>query len=492
MKKKIWILPLVLSAFVAIVAFAFHYSVNIENALTLQPEADFEIQVSWLRIVFEPVLGILLYFNRAFYALDETMVLLYWILGLFAVYTLVQSIKQKGKNQVKRFLVNQLLNLPVLVGLWFAFLVILIFVPLHNDRIINKTSDWVLVNTHSHTEFSHDGLISQEGLWKWHQRNGFDAFFITEHNNHNHTLEFVNRQRNNEFPGEPAVFCGEEFSGSNHLSLLRLKTDFSTKGLSDSVAVAKARAEGAAIIVNHWFDGERKTLEYYRNLGSDGFEIENTATDKRYNREVYHRIKTFCENNGLIMNGGPDFHGYGNVCTLWNAFEIPGWKNMNFQAKEEAILNIIKTRDQSKLKVLLLNDRPYYEKENLFFRPLVTFFNYFRTLNILQVLSWVFWILLFTYLSFKINSNTKLSQKYSGSRMLPVSGLLASLFLLGLGLVYHFRIQDVEDFTEMYAEYSRILFFAGTALLVFSGLNMYFRNPFFTKKPPAPRTDGSF
>ncbi|MDZ7605617.1 MAG: PHP domain-containing protein [Cyclobacteriaceae bacterium] len=277
MNRKIWILPLVLSAFVAIVAFTFHHPVHIENALTLQPEPDFEIQVSWLRIFFEPVLGVLLCFNRAFYALNEILVLLYWILGLFAVYTLVQSIRLKGKTHIKQFLLSQLLNLPVLVGLWFALLVILIFVPQHNDRIINKTADWVLVNTHSHTEFSHDGLISQEGLWKWHKRNGFDAFFITEHNNHNRSLEFVKRQRNNEFPADPAVFCGEEFSGSNHLSLLGLKTEFTSKGLSDSVVVAKARAEGAAIIVNHWFDGERKTLEYYRDLGADGFEIENTA-----------------------------------------------------------------------------------------------------------------------------------------------------------------------------------------------------------------------
>jgi hypothetical protein len=482
MSKKYLIFPIVILLLIAFISLFFHYPVYIENALTLQPEPDFEIEVSWLRIIFEPVLGVLLWFNRAFYALSEIMVLLYWVLGLFVIYTLVQSFRLKGRNQVKRFLVSQLLNLLVLVGLWFAVFVILIFVPLHNDRIINKTTDWVLVNTHSHTEFSHDGLISQEGLWKWHQRNGFDAFFITEHNNHNRSLEFVNRQRNNEFPGEPAVFCGEEFSGSNHLSLLGLKTDFTTKGLSDSVVVAKARAEGAAIIVNHWFDGERKTLEYYRDLGADGFEIENTAEDKRYNREVYQRIKTFCETNGLIMNGGVDFHGYGSVCTLWNAFEIPGWKNMNFHAKEEALLDIIKTRDQSKLKVLLLNDRPYYEKKNLFFRPLVNIFNYFRTLNFMQVVSWIFWILLISYFSFKINSNSKLAQKYSCSRMLPVSGILASLFLLGLGLVYHFRIQDVEGFTEIYAEYSRILFFAGAALLVFSGINIFFRNLVFYRK----------
>ncbi|MDZ7605616.1 MAG: hypothetical protein U5K79_08515 [Cyclobacteriaceae bacterium] len=180
------------------------------------------------------------------------------------------------------------------------------------------------------------------------------------------------------------------------------------------------------------------------------------------------------------MNGGPDFHGYGSVCTLWNAFEIQGWENMNFQAKEEAILNIIKTRDQSKLKVLLLNDRPYYEKKNLFFRPLLTLFNYFRTLNFLQVVSWVFWILLFSYLSFKIKSNSKQAQKYSCSRMLPFSGVLASLFLLGLGLVYHFRIQDVEGFTEMYAEYSNLLLSIGLVFLLYAGVMVWVR--FFRQK----------
>jgi hypothetical protein len=485
MNRKIWIIPLALTAVIAFVAVFFHYPVHIENALTLHPEPDFEVQVSWLRIIFEPVLGVLLWFNRAFYALSEIMVLLYWVLGLFVIYTLVQSFRLKGKYQVKRFLVSQLLILPVLVGLWFAFFVILIFVPLHNDRIINKTSDWVLVNTHSHTEFSHDGLISQEGLWKWHKRNGFDAFFITEHNNHNHTLEFVNRQRNNEFPGEPAVFCGEEFSGSNHLSLLGLKTDFTTKGLSDSVVVAKARSEGAAIIVNHWFDGERKTLEYYRDLGSDGFEIENTAEDKRYNREVYQRIKSFCENNGLIMNGGVDFHGYGSVCTLWNAFEIPGWKNMNFQAKEEAIMNIIKTRDQSKLKVLLLNDRPYYEKKNLLFMPVITLFNYFRTLNFVQVISWILWILLFALIYSKVNTNPALKGKFACRNVFPYTGIMAALLLISLGIVYVIRNQPVEEFTEMYHEYSRILFVAGFALLIVSGFTAYFRIGKASKKPPA-------
>lgn len=474
MKRKVWILPLVFSVVIAVLAIVFHYPVHIENALTLQAEAGFGVQSNFWRTLFEPVLGILLYFNRSFYAITEILQTLYWLVLIFAGYTLVKSFLLKG-NSRKRFLLGQLVNLPVLVGIWFAFFVLMIFIPLPNDKIVNNTTDQVLVNTHSHTEFSHDGLISQEGLLKWHKRNGFDAFFITDHNNHRQTLEFVNLRWNKALPGEPVVFCGEEFSGSNHLSLLGLKSDFKTKGLSDSVVVAKARSEGAAIIANHWFDGERKSLEFYRDLGVDGFEIENTATDKRYNREVYQRIKTFCETNGLIMNGGLDFHGYGTACVMWNAFVIPGWKNMDMQAKEAAILNIIKTRDQSKLKVLLLNDRPYYEKKNLFLHTLVTLFTYFRTLTILQVISWVFWIFVLAVAVSKLNRNPETAKKYSCQRILPLAGIAGAMFLLGLGLVYVFRNQTVEDFTEIYPEYYRLLFMVGSALLVVSGLTAHFR-----------------
>jgi hypothetical protein len=396
---------------------------------------------------------------------------LYWLIALFVVYTLSKSYLTRDKKSRKRFLLSQLVNLPILVGVWFSFFVLIIFIPLPNDRIVNNTPDMVLATTHAHTEFSHDGLISQKGLLKWHQRNGFDAFFITEHNNHNRTLEFVNKQLNSNLPGEPVVFCGEEFSGSNHLSLLGLKTGFSTKGLSDSAVVAKARSEGAAIIVNHWFDGEHKTLDYYRDLGADGFEIENTAEDKRYNREVYQRIKSFCEKNGLIMNGGLDFHGYGSACTLWNAFEIQGWKSMDYRAKEESILNIIKFRQQEKLKVLLLNDRPYYERRNLFLHTLITLFNYFRTLNFWQVVSWIFWIFLFVFLRYK----TAFINKLSCLKVLPVFGIAGALFMISLALVYVFRVQHIENFTEIYPEYYSLLFLAGGALLVISGLTAYFR-----------------
>ncbi len=476
MNKKTPFLSLLALLLIALMAFVFHYPVHIENALTHQAEPGFEIQATGWRTVFEPFLGVLLYFNRAFYAIEELSFVLLWLIGLWVAYTLVRSLKCRNKYQVRLLLIRQLLNLLILTGSWFALFALLIFVPLPNDRIVNKTTDMVLITTHSHTDFSHDGLISEEGLLKWHQQNGFDAFFITDHNNHRQTLEFVNSRLGKSNPGKPVVFCGEEFSGSNHLSLLGLKTNFVTKGQPDSLVVAKARSEGAAILVNHWFDGEHKSLEYYRDLGVDGFEIENTATDKRYNREVYQRIRSFCESNHLIMNGGLDFHGYGSACTLWNAFRIPGWKNKSYCEKEEAVLNIIKTRDQSKLDVLLLNDRPYYDKKHLSFSPFITILTYFRTLNFLQVLSWACWILLFAFANIWLNSRPSLAKKFTCNRILPLIGLAASLFLIGLGLTYFYRIQHVEGFTKMYPSYGLFLCLPGFALLVLSGIIVFFRN----------------
>lgn len=452
-----------------------HFQIHIADALTMEQLPEYGISISMWRIIFEPVLGIFLFFNRSLYALNEIQILLYWILAIFIIYILTKAILLKEKQGRKKFIYRQLVNIPIVTGLWFTFFVLIIFIPFPNNTIINNAPNTILVTTHSHSEYSHDGLMSQEGLWKWHMRNGFEAFFITDHNNHDKTLDFVEAQRNHEFPIEPLVMGGEEFSGSNHLSLLGLKRKFRTKEFSDSTAIDSVRANHGAVIVNHWFDGERMSLEYYKSSGVNGFEIENTATEKAYDREVYHRIKDFCEQNQLLMIGGLDFHGYGNVCSLWNAFHIPGWHKLDPESKEEAILSIIRSKDQSKLKVLLYKDRPFYSEDNLLFSPLFTVVNYFRTLNVYQVVSWAVWILLFTIGWHWISGNQKLIKHLSFDRIISIKGLAGAVFMLVLGAVYYSRIKHVADFTEMYKEYSTLLFYVGSAFLIYSGAVVYVR-----------------
>jgi len=403
---------------------------------------------------------------------------LYWVLIIFIAYTIIKFFIEKNKQTKKSFVLAQLVYLPLVIILWFVFFVIILFMSpyLPSNTIINNSPNTILVTTHSHSQFSHDGLISQENLWKWHKYNNFDAFFITDHNTHEQTLDFVQSQRDGNFPMEPLVMGGEEFSGSNHLSLLGLKRKFDTHGYSDSTVIDSTRANNGVVIVNHWFDGERNSLEFYKNLAVDGFEIENTATETSYDRKVYHKIKEFCEENGLIMNVGLDFHGYGNVCTAWNAMEIPAWHKLSPKKKEEAILDVIKSRDQSKLKILMYTDRPYYTNEHLFWSPVFTFFNYFRTLNLIQVLSWIFWILLFAFLNSKVSKNEEFKNKITTNKLITVTGIISALFMLWLGFSYHSEIQNVlNSDNDVYKEYSTILFYVGGAFLVYSTVVAFFR-----------------
>ena len=471
-KTKQILIPSILIVLISIISNIFHYTIHIEDAIKLEPLSEYGIAISIWRILFEPIIGILLFFNRALYSIDELMYTLVWVLLAFLIYSIYKSII--AKENKSKFIIAQVVNAPLILGLWFTLFVVIAFIPLPNNTIVNNSAESVLVNTHSHSEFSHDGLITQQGLWEWHKRNGFDAFFITEHNNHNRTLDFVQAQRNNEFQIEPLVMCGEEFSGSNHLSLLGLKRKFSTRGYADSTTIDSVRANNGAVIVNHWFDGKHKSLGYYKNIGVDGFEIINSATERVYNRDLYKEMKEYCKNNNLIMNGGVDFHGYGNACSIWNSFEIPNWDILDPDRKEEAILNIIRSRDQSKMKVLFYKDRPYYDSTDLLYSPIFTLFNYFRTLNFYQLISWIIWISIFT--AIKTYRDSRFNERLSANKLLSIGSLLSGLFMILLGLSYYMRIENVIGFTEMYEEYSTILFYVGFALLIYSSITIYFRN----------------
>ncbi len=465
-------LAIALMVVIIINSFGFHYPIHIIDMMTDTPQSDFGIHISIWKILFEPILGPLLYFNRGYYGIAEINHTLYWTIGIFILTRLSKILTDEYKKHWKQNLIRAIVDLPIVAFIWFTIFIIMLFIPLPNNTIINNTTSQVLVTTHAHAYYSHDGLTSPEGLWRWHKRNGFDAYFETDHNNHNRTLDFIAQQREKDIPIHPLIMCGEEFSGSNHLSLLGLKRKFSNVGMPDSVVIDSTHQNGGVVIVNHWFDDKHNTLEYYRDLGVDGFEIENTGKDIYYDRALQQEIQEFCTANDLIMVGGLDFHGYGNVCMMWNAFDIPNWNKLDPISQEYAIINILKSRDQSKLKILLYKDRPYYDKSNLWFRPLLTFINYFRTLNYIQVLSWLLWIIIIFLLN-KILVKNKSASKFIGRyKILKFLGVISVVFTMTLGLYYRANIQTFEGFSDIYAEYSAMLLYVGIAGFLYLILDM--------------------
>ncbi|MFS4418024.1 PHP domain-containing protein [Maribacter sp. 2307ULW6-5] len=454
---------------IVLLAWGFHYEVHFEDALALAPDKEYRVAISFWRIIFEPFVGPVLYWNRSIYVLTELPLTFFWALVFYLAAGTVEVFRNTFSK--KGIIIEKLTNIPMVVGICFAIFVAILFLPLPNNTIENKSENGVLVTTHAHTQFSHDGLITQENLWKWHKKNGFDAFFITDHNNHLKTLEFSKEQRLGKLPMHPLVMVGEEFSGSNHMSLLGLHGSFNTKGMTDKAVIDSVHYHGGAVIINHWFDGKGKEKEHYEALGANGFEIENAGKALYYDRALFAQLRKFCEDKGLTMVGGLDFHGYGRVCSLYNAFQIPYWDTLDAIAKEKAIIDILKNGPQEKLKILLYKDRPFYEESSLLFRPFITLVNYFRTLNVAQVASWIFWLLILQGMA---NRYQKRPVWLKGKATLIFS-FASALFVLVLGMAYYLRGKAVVGYSDLYSEYSVVLIPTGLGLLFYGLVILYAR-----------------
>lgn len=175
-----------------ILSIGFHQPIQIIDALTSKPVPGFDIHISIWRVLFEPFTGPLLFYLRADQPVKEFTILLYWIIGLslvlFLIHPFLRANRAKGNPKLSGFL-SWLKTAPLIVATWLGLLWLIIYIPLPANTIVNQQEDTILINTHSHTEYSHDGIISTKALQRWHKKSGYDAFFITDHNHHERTME---------------------------------------------------------------------------------------------------------------------------------------------------------------------------------------------------------------------------------------------------------------------------------------------------------------
>ena len=467
-------------AVLAILSTVFHQPIQIIDALTSEPVPGFGIHISAWRLLFEPFTGPLLFYLRADQPALEFAVLLLWILALSLVVTLgrlfLKNNSRKGQNegrdQIERGSESKLAGLlfwlktaPLIVATWLGLLWLIIYIPMPANRIVNQQEHTILINTHSHTEYSHDGIISTKGLQKWHKKNGYDAFFITDHNHHQKTMEAVKAQEQGLLPEAPLLMVGEEYSGSNHMTLLGLTRNFITRGLTDQQVIDSTHDDNGVVIVAHWFDGERESIPFFLGMGVDGFEIANQADGLTYERRIFKDITEACMSNGLIMNGAADYHGYGSSCFVWNALEIPGWHQMDPEQKRESIMQVLRQRDMTRITVLLYNDRNTFDRSRVLLSPPYTIVSYFRTLNTIQLLSWFLWLVLLAILG------TRLAKRIKGNvcfRTMQAVALTSTVFLLVNGTVLNLRARSLTEYNDIYTEYSTIMLWCGAGFLIYS------------------------
>ena len=450
-------LTLILGLFFIIVLL-FPFPSRIIDAVTQLPAEGYSVKVSAWRVLFEPLTGPLIFLMRSPAPLKLYLAAFLWIIGGL----LMASLWQKGFKAAT--LLAWLKKVPLYISLLISLLLVVIFAPLPGDVIVNHHDDTVLVNVHSHSYYSHDGLISPKGLIEWHKYQQFDAFFLTEHNHHDKTLELVQNQRSREITDQPLVLPGQEYSGSNHILLLGLKRVFNTKNFPDKTAIDSAHAQNGVAIVAHWFTPARNTkpLANYLDAGADGCEIVNQADGAFYPEPLSSQVIQSCRERGLTMVSACDYHGYGNICQSWTAFRIPGWRQMAQAQKQESVLELLRNRNQDRIQVLVLRDRP----QNSFptwFRPWATAWYYFRNLTLSQIISWIFWIfLLFFTKNYYIFIATTVT-------------FLGHIVMICTGIYMLYMVPRLQGYNEIFLEYGGWFLGLGIIFLLY-GILAYIKS----------------
>ncbi len=128
-------------------------------------------------------------------------------------------------------------------------------------------------------------------------------------------------------------------------------------------------------------------------------------------------------------------------------------------------MQVLRDRDMTRIRVLLYHDRFVFDRSRVLLSPLYTVVNYFRTLKVRQVLSWLLWLVLLAIVRTRLANRIKASVSY---RTMQALALASSLFLLTNGILLNVKSRKLIEYNDIYTEYSSLLLMCGAGLLIYS------------------------
>ena len=184
--------------------------------------------------------------------------------------------------------------------------------------------DWIVVDLHMHTEWSHDCSIPTADLLEHAESIGLGGIAVTDHNVFGGALEAVELARGREL----VVIPGEEVKtdGQGEVIGLFLEEEI-PRGLSFADTVASIREQGGLVYLPHPFDRMHEIPDpatLHRHLAEiDVFEVYNA----RLLRESFNdEALRFARKYRLLQGAGSDAHvlqGVGTGAVRMRRFDGP-------------------------------------------------------------------------------------------------------------------------------------------------------------------------
>jgi len=337
--------------------------------------------------IFTPFTDFPLYFINAFYPSGQLLSLFIWLTLIWLIYGIIRF-----RNHIKE------MTFIIIRGIFVIFISLLlliicgVFLPVQRYKLTPKNSDSILMDIHSHTIYSHDGIVTPFYNFQWHKNYGFHCWAITEHSHTGPATIFQEEIiRRNKIP--LAVIPAQEirFKGV-HLNLLGIERDINPKNFNIlSELINTVHREGGAVIVPHiWAEKKAKlSLEELADAGVDGFEIAGISSipltiDKQKD------LIEFCRKKGLVMVSGTNWHGWNNLCNVWTLFNVDNWNELRMEQRKYIVLEALRKRETDRFRVITYHYN--YASKNFVFEPLKSLYLYIASLDRVQRFSWIFWL----------------------------------------------------------------------------------------------------
>ncbi|AKL98119.1 PHP domain-containing protein [Endomicrobium proavitum] len=372
---------LLLLCFIAGSSLLFYSPMFLYDLISGAKTPNFSLQWPVIRFFIEPYYAFTYYaltLNRNFYQ-PAVISWFAWVIVLILIYCKVSA------KTVKQTIVKVFYGVLFLLS---AF-VLTAMLPLEGAKLI-KPAGFIAVDTHSHSLYSHDGVAAPASNLTFHNKHGYDSFFITEHAVSSSLEQFPQNVVNKK------VFPGVQMQTSDGISLVLLaqkKFDASNfRGKTTEELISLAHENGMIAIVPHWWKWHKFTFEELRDMGIDGFEIYNCGY--RYFDETEQRaLINFAKQDGLLMFGVTDWHGWGYMTDVWTVFK--GSKNVNLRDQ------LIENPD---ISVILYREKQSSDIGRFIFEPFAAFYYYVKNAETIYLFSFMFWFaVLFLLLTGKVS-----------------------------------------------------------------------------------------
>ena len=389
--------PLLLAGFILLFQ-AFPLPSPVRDAATLLPAPGYRLVPEALHLVFTPFTTS----SDFLQSLSLREHLVFWVFfGGVAVFLC--------RGWRKR----------VFLGVAFlAFVLWATLLPQPAARLVPPDPEILLVEFHSHTNASHDGMWYFTGARnaEWHRRQGFGAGFITDHNAVDASFATFRSSQHDWVRTGYRSLRGVEISLHRlHLGVLGntfpiddqpyfRDGDRGTRSFISTMHEAKLPVflSISEFDKKHLAPGSPKANEKsvritWKNLlrwGVTGIEIVDGNPVAR-DFPIAKRL-AFVEGAhraNITIVGVSNNHGYRGGTSVWNALRLPGWQTLGPELLEKRILEHLDKEGFQAVRVLERNTMTHTTVPGLLISPVANVVLYFRALSPLQACIWVVWVL---------------------------------------------------------------------------------------------------